>query len=308
MLSDASKRNQYDHGGLDNLNFKRRHYTNPSDLFRQHFGDIDLGDLFSDFSTTSRRRTFCRVPPDNHVRMRLSLKNVLTGSKMKIELERCIACEDCHGQGGAMSDRNCSTCNGSGMVVSQMGVNMIFQRTCPSCEGRGKEVTPCASCNEEGYTVVSEKISVNIPAGIDPMARLKLNGKGNEIFYGDKKIIGDAYLVIDYPQRSNGVYLNKGDIYTSINVPFNTIIGNKDISVDILECKTISLKLNANKPSGNEYRIKGAGIDENHDAFIKVFVDIPKNEIGEEDRKKLIKLMVNIYGNPDTSFKPTSIN
>ena len=58
----------------------------------------------------------------------------------------------------------------------------------------------------------------------------------------------------------------------------------------------------ATKKSGYQYKLAGEGATKEADAFVKVFIDFPKNNISKEDRDKLIKVLREIYGQPSTAF------
>ena len=90
-------------------------------------------------------------------------------------------------------------------------------------------------------------------------------------------------------------------------VPFNTILDEEEISINILDCKNIKLKLDIDKPSGHQYEIKDGGIQKDKSAFVKVFVDFPKNKLDESGKEKLKKVMGEVYGKTKKSFKPTTI-
>ena len=60
--------------------------------------------------------------------------------------------------------------------------------------------------------------------------------------------------------------------------------------------------------SKQEYKIEGAGVSENKDAFVKVFVTLPEKNISDKERNKLSKILEEIYGEPGNKFKPGTPN
>ena len=294
VLSDPKKKLIHDSGGIAFDGFR----FNPSNMF-------DPQSIFMNMGQNTRRRR-SRINQDNRVIYRSSLEEILNGTKIEIEIQRYIACSKCQGNGHIVTDKNCSVCNGRGMVSSTNGITFIT-RTCPKCGGSIKEIEPCFDCNEQGYIVNREKISVAIPAGISNLSSLKLKGKGNEVYYGKQKIVGDTYVVIDYPESQDGVALRNGDIYASVNVPFNLIWLEASIKVNIFNIREIDIKLDSSKSSGHQYTISGKGVDNNHSAFIKVFVDIPQNKVSKKNREKLDAVLRDVYGKPDGIFKPSAV-
>ena len=297
VLSDPQKRERYDSGGMDHLSFD---YSggNPFDIFSNFMNFTPFEEQF-----TQRARTV-RINPDNKFVHKANLQQVLAGERIEIQIKRHISCSDCLGQGSVDGDEQCDTCHGAGIRSTRKG-NMFFQTTCNACGGTGRKTFQCASCHGGAYKTVIETISLNIPIGISPLGTLRLKGKGNEIYYGEgQRTVGDAYLVIDYPQKYRGVELKNGNIYSSIKVPFHAVLEEKEIEVDIFGCKKMSFKLDSTKRSGHQYKIEKAGVTENNDAYVKVFVDFPKNKIDKEEKDKLINLMREIYGEPTKQFRP----
>lgn len=302
VLSDPNKRSNYDRGGSDTGAFG----INMDEFFGSQFGQFGF-DISSMFGGTNVRRNRSRINQDIKMSLRLSMVEVFNGAKINISLDRKKACEKCHGDGHKIINDICSSCGGKGCTQSVNG-NMIFQSNCKTCGGSGKMNEKCSSCNGAGYYGSEEKILINIPIGITPMSTLKMGGKGNEVYINNSKIIGDAYITIDYPNRHNGVIIENGNIYTTISVPFSTILSEEKVKVDILGCRKLEFKLNSNNKSGYVYRIDNEGLNKNNNAFVKVLIDLPKNNISEENRQKILSAIKEVYGELSTEFRPESFD
>jgi DnaJ-class molecular chaperone len=140
------------------------------------------------------------------------------------------------------------------------------------------------------------------------MTALNLNGKGNQVFYGGQKITGNVFVVVDYPSSAGGLALRNGNLYASVRVPFDVAVAGKKITLKISKSKTLKLKLDPAKRSGETYHLKGDGVTPSSDAFVKVYVDFPENNISEENRKKLIEVLEEVYGKSTTTFQPSAID
>jgi molecular chaperone DnaJ len=236
---------------------------------------------------------------------RASMEDVIKGKKIEVDFVRHITCGKCQGEGCIEKEEQCDVCKGQGMLNSLNG-NVYFSMTCGECGGSGKKMEKCKDCEGKGSASVSEKANVNIPAGIGPLSALKMTGKGNTVYFNGQKTTGDTYIIIDYPQKERGVLLMNGDIHSSIVVPFNTVMSEKEIKVDILGCKEVTLKLDSSKKTGHQYKIEHQGVTDKNNAFIKVFLDLPKNKIDGGSKKKIIDLMEEIYGSPTLQFNPAT--
>ena len=291
ILSDSEKRHLYDMGGLAS-GFS----GTPFDIFSSMFG-MNI----NSFRTSNGPN----VALDNKIAIRVSLAQIIKGDVATVEFKRFLACEECMGQGYIIGIETCNACNGTGKLNSSMG-NMVFITNCDRCGGTGKNRKKCNKCHGVPYKTVKAKAKVNIPKGTPPMSTLKIEGQGNEVYQHNTRIIGNTWVIIDYARSEQGVQLNHGDIYVVVKIPFNTIIAEETVKIDILGCKEIEFKLDSTKGSGWQYKVEGAGVTEDKDAFVKVLIDSPENKLGREDRDKLNKFMGEIYGLPLRQFKPTS--
>lgn len=289
-LSDPNKRAQYDNGGVNGSFFGNFNHFNP-------FGN-------NPFINFVNRNDAHRINPDIRLQYRAKMEDIIKGSKAEFIIKRQKACGECKGVGYKDTDKTCTACNGLGQMFAQVGGNMRIAMSCQHCAGTGRAKDRCNVCKGNGYDTIAEKVSIVIPKAHNPLSAIKIKGKGNEIVVGDQRQTGDAYIIIDYPNTYKGVTLSNGSIHTSIKVPFDAMINEETIKVDILGCKEIECKLEHDKPSGYVYEIPKSGIEEHNNAFVKVLVDLPKNKISEESRKKLISIMREAYGEPTTRFRP----
>jgi molecular chaperone DnaJ len=157
-------------------------------------------------------------------------------------------------------------------------------RPCPRCYGRGKIITePCRQCGGKGQTFGQKKISINIPAGIQHGAKLRLRGQGQPGIAGGSP--GD--LIVKVNMAEHRFFERKGsDIYCK--VPINVaqaILGSK-IRVRTIDGK-VDLKIPPGTQSGTKFRLKGRGVKVNGsrgDQYVEVVVEVPKN-ISEKQKR-----------------------
>lgn len=317
VLSDDKKKSHYDQfGTASNGNFR-----DPRDAFSHFWGNsdntngIDVEDILNNMSggyfnggNTGRIRQKA-INPDIRIVCGITLKDAIKGADAVIKISRAIACDTCKTTGFDTTKESeiCTTCGGRGMRIAQMQGNMVFQQTCGACGGMGKKLTSCDKCSGNGYNQLEESLSVKIPKGIQPMSTLRLKDKGNITYRGERKVEGSLFVVIDYPMEENGIALKDGELFATIKVPFNQMLMDEKVKVNILGIKKIVVELDHNNPSGYLYEVKDGGVQEGKSAFVKVFADFPQNKINEENRLKLIGILKEIYGESTTTFKPESI-
>jgi molecular chaperone DnaJ len=194
VLSDAEKRGLYDrfgHEGPRGAGFGGG-FANMGDIFSA-FGDI-FGDLFGGFGGSGARGR--ARGSDIETSVDLTLAEVAKGAAKEIKIRRRIACKECGGTGAAAGSgrERCQQCGGRGQVMHQQGFLMI-QTTCPICRGEGTIVRkPCPTCKGGGLSVAEESLQVNIPAGVEDGATLRLTGRGEAAPGGGQP--GNLYVTL----------------------------------------------------------------------------------------------------------------
>jgi len=302
VLSDENKRAHYDrvgHSHFGRPSNSRNSYASPFSNFSSFHSS--MGSQGFPFGTTQRMTS-----PDIRVGLNLSLEQIIRGDKIAISIGRKIACESCHGNGHIPTTSKCVHCDGKGARQGQIA-NVVFSTICENCRGTGFEFESCSKCCGNAYSTVNESMTVTIPPNISHLSSLRLVGKGNEVFYQGQKIVGDLHIVVDYPSSQDGVTLRNGNLHLIVKVPFDTVLADKTIKINVFNCKTFSLKLDRNNKSGHQYIIKNSEMSNKSDVLVKVFIDSPTNNISKEDRDRLLKLMGEIYGSPNTTFQPVPI-
>lgn len=312
VLSDNDKKSHYDQFGVADMGSSG--FRDPRDAFvnfRRFFDDEDMFPNMENFTGNIFERHFKQktINPDIRMAYNLSMKDIIKGSEIVLSVSRAIACENCKTTGINESKemKICSACNGKGVRMSKINGNMFIQQTCGSCGGYGKEIEQCQKCSGNGYTILEEKLSLKIPKNIPHMAALRLKNKGNITYKGTYKVEGSLFVIIDYPEEEEGITLKNGSFYASVKVPFNLMLSGEKIKINFFGVKKVPLELDPSKTSGYQYEIKDGGTENGKSAFIKVFADFPKNNINDENRNKLVKIMKEIYGELPTTYKPDSL-
>src|SRR3989338_1153505 len=153
ILSDTQKRAQYDQFGHSLGGGGFQGFEGFEGAF-QGFGDV-FGDLFEDFFGGSSRRSASRSGlrgADLEYSVELSLEDVVRGKEVTIEFLRAESCDTCQGSGAEPGSQKtvCSECGGHGEIRISQGF-FTMRRTCPRCQGEGKQITkPCRGCQGSG--------------------------------------------------------------------------------------------------------------------------------------------------------------
>jgi len=238
VLHDPQKRqiyDQYGHQGLEGTGFSG--FGGFDDIFSS-FGSI-FEDLFG-FSN-GRGRSRAQRGSDLRYDLNLSFMEAAFGTETEIEVKKAETCTACDGSGcePGTSPETCGHCQGSGQVSRSQGFFTV-RTTCPHCQGNGQSIPhPCQQCRGRGQVVVTKKVSVKIPAGVDNGSRLRLNGEGEAGAQGGPP--GDLYVFIgvephDFFKRDNSdvicqvpVSFVQAALGDSLKVP--TLVGEKTLTI-----------------------------------------------------------------------------
>lgn len=276
VLSDASKRAQYDrfgHAGVNGQGFGD-HFHSPEDVFSA-FGDI-FGDFFGFGGGAGRRRP--RAGADLRYNLTVSFRDAAKGTEVDLNIPKREICSDCSGSGSAPghSAETCKHCHGQGQVTQSQGFFRISV-PCPVCRGEGQVVThPCAKCRGLGIMQISKSIKVRIPAGVDNGSRLRLRGEGEPGDFGGPH--GDLYVVI-YVEEDKVFTRSGQDLLVAAEVSIVQAILGAKIEVPTLD-EPVTLEIPKGTQSGKVLRIKGLGLPhltstQKGDLLVEVMVRIP---------------------------------
>ena len=281
-LSDPAKRQQYNQfghqpsgtagGGAGGFDFSRFDLGGP--------GGVE--DLFSDLF--GRRGYAPQTGPskgeDLHYSIDLDFEDAVRGLSSEISLQRHGTCSTCQGTGIGAGGRlqPCPACKGSGRARVGLGF-LGGHQPCPQCRGTGKlPSTKCASCNGNGAVLMTERISVKIPPGVDNGSNIRIQGKGHAGPSGAPP--GDLYIVTRV--RSHPFFERRGDnLYCEAPISVTEAALGAKIEVPTVDGKA-SMRIPQGTNSGRIFRLQGMGVPHlkgsgRGDQFVTVKIVVPQN-------------------------------
>jgi len=115
-----------------------------------------------------------------------------------------------------------------------------------------------------------EVVNLKIPAGITSGKKLRVRGKGKN-FQGQR---GDLIIEVEVAESSE--YERDGDdLIKVIDVPLKKMLFGGKIAVQTLQ-KEINVKIPKNSKNGQKLRVKGYGVANKGDLYLKLNVVLPK--------------------------------
>jgi len=158
---------------------------------------------------------------DHLIQVTIDFLESARGAQRNFEVELIGECETCHGTGGAPGAemRTCNVCGGRGQVEQMQRTvlgQVMSRQVCPQCQG-AKEIPSerCATCVGRGRTAATQRIDVDIPAGIEHGQRIALRGRGHAGAPGG--VPGDLYVQVAV--ESDDQFVRDGlDIISSARV------------------------------------------------------------------------------------------
>ncbi len=300
VLSDPQKRSiydQYGHAGMD---------PNAGGFGGQDFGGFgDIFDMFFGGGGGRRNPNAPRQGADLQYTLTLQFKEAVFGKELDIEIPKDEECGKCHGSGAEPGSKieTCSTCRGTGQqeqVANTPFGRVVNRRTCSACGGKGKMIqVKCSECRGVGTVKKRRKIHLNIPAGVDEGAQLRVPGEGEPGINGGPP--GDLYVVIRV--RDHEFFERDGvDIYCKVPITFAQAALGDEIEVPTLDGK-VKLKVPAGTQTDTYFRLRGKGVPHlrragQGDQHVRVVVVTPTNLT--EKQKDLLREFGEISG-----VKPT---
>lgn len=303
ILSDASKRQQYDQFGHAAFGAGR---GGGGGGFGGGFGGgIDLeealrtfmgasgggGSIFDNFfgggGAGRRNPNAPQQGADLRFDLDIDFEEAVLGSSREIRINVNETCKACKGSGAepGSGKKTCRDCGGAGQVISGSGF-VQFRQTCPTCQGAGEVIEkPCSKCHGQGLVRNNRTIDVKIPAGVETGSRLRVAGRGEGGRRGGPA--GDLYIVL-HVREHEFFKRNDLDIICEVPVPFHIAALGGEVQVPTIHGNA-DLKIPAGTASGKIFRMRGKGVSSPRygtgDQHIVVQIEVPQGLSGKEKKK-----------------------
>jgi molecular chaperone DnaJ len=295
VLSDGDKRARYDrygHAGVDGNSGGGAHFTDVNDIF-EAFGGM-FGDLFggSGGGGGGRRRRGPKRGGDVRCDVTLTLSEAARGVTKEITCMRRKPCKTCSGSGASKGTiaESCDYCGGQGQVLQSAGVFRV-QTTCPACHGAGSIIkTPCKDCNGQGLVRERDKLSVEVPAGVDNDMKIRVSGEGEPSPDGGPP--GDCYCFVTV--EDDPLFEREGQhLICRVPITYSQAVLGATIEVPTLDGPE-EVKIKPGSPSGELIRLRRRGMPDPRytgvgDLVIVLDIEVPK-KVPKRQKELLRKL------------------
>jgi len=294
VLCDPQKRAAYDrygHAGVSGVGaggFDPNAFAGFEDIFGS------LGDLFGfgDMFGGRRRRGGPQRGSDLRYDLEISFEESYTGTETAIQIPREETCETCSGSGAAAgsSPEVCPQCKGTGQLRFQQGF-LTVARPCSTCRGSGRVVSrPCQACRGAGRVGRERKINAKIPAGIATGQRLRLYGEGEHGSAGGPP--GDLYVVV-HVQEHAFFHREGDDLYCELPVTFPLLALGGDARVPLVDGED-QIKIPAGTQPGARFKLRDKGMPNvsgrgHGDLYVIARAAVPK-KLTKDQRRLLEEL------------------
>lgn len=298
VLSDPEKRHRYDTYGPEGL---RGMSAGDSDLFG------GLGDIFEAFfggGVFGQRGGGRSGPPrgqDLEVVADLDFTTAVFGGEQAVTVRTALACDDCEATGAApgSTPAACSECGGSGQVrrvrQSILG-QMVTAGPCGRCGGMGEVIErPCPTCGGQGRTITDKTYTVEVPAGIDDGATLRLPGRGAVGLRGGPS--GDLYVHVRVAAHPS--FARQGDdLMHQQPITVSQATLGATLELETLD-GTEELVIPAGTQTGRVFRFRGLGVPHlqgrgRGDLLVHVRVETPTDLT--EEQEELLRRFAELRG------------
>ncbi|KAF9761492.1 Mitochondrial protein import protein mas5 [Nosema granulosis] len=274
VLFDEEKKKEYD-TGMPNFGFGGA-------------GGQDVFDFFSHFTGGHRKQQVKKVK-DTEYEIKISLKEAFTGKKAMFNVRVQRLCKGCDGKGGE-GEETCDKCKGQGKVQYQRRIGPMISVTeaaCYTCNETGKVIKGkiCEGCKGKQYVEHSEKIEVEIPAGVASGTNFVYTGIGNH-----KKgyVSGDVVFIVTIESNSRFKRVDN-HIISSINIPLYTSLVGGLVYFEHVDGRKIEITIDSFTDFKKSLVVKGEGFRDPENKNVVGNLYLEPNIVIERniDRQKL---------------------
>lgn len=244
----------------------------------------------------------------------VSFQDAVFGGTVPVTVKTALRCDDCSGTGAGAGTKpvQCVDCDGTGQVrrvrQSLLG-QMVTASPCQRCGGIGQVVaTPCGKCRGEGRIIEEATYKIDVPAGVDTGATLRLTGRGAVGPRGGAS--GDLYVhvrVAAHPTLQRDDF----DLVHVLTIGIAQAALGTTASIETLEGNE-ELVVPAGTQYGREFTLRGRGVPHLNsggrrrgDLRVVVRVDVPAKMT--DDEAKLLREFASLRGDsvasPDKGLK-----
>jgi molecular chaperone DnaJ len=294
-LSDPERRRHYDTSGraapapsLATYGFDGFDFT----VSVQGANAPTFGDLFADVFHQREAQRGEGEPErgvDLHQTVTLEFEEAMRGGQRTLTVMRQERCRVCQGRGRLnVAESRCVHCHGSGAVKSARG-HMVFSRACLYCGGAGTvRQTRCPGCAGQQVEMRTEELTINVPAGLADLARIRVAGKGHIGRNGGEP--GD--LLITVQVRRHPLFTRDGDdLFITLPIAIHEAALGAKIEVPSIDGPA-RLRVPPGTQSGQRFRIRERGVPSPRDGrrgdlVVEVRLMLPK--LLDERSKELLR-------------------
>ena len=263
VLADAERRREYDRGvappvpagaiaatvAFEGFDFSRAAEGPVAATFAELFADV--------FRDAAREATTPSRGLDIEQTARVSFLEAARGVDVRLSVTRQERCPQCAGHGRvSRAAVVCPACRGGGARRWARG-HMVFTRPCETCGGQGQVTTdPCRACAGVGVAPRTEVVTLALPPGIEPGARVAVPGRGHAGARGGHG--GDLYVTVEVDAHP---YFRRAglDVHLTLPVAVHEAILGARVDVPTPTGRA-RLKIPPGTAAGRRFRLAGQGI------------------------------------------------
>lgn len=287
VLSDPQKRQHYDMFGDAPAGGGSPFGGGLGDIFDMFFNG---GSNFGGATSGPPRGADVEAVAD------LAFVDAVFGCETEITVRTAVECQDCDGLGAesGTSPTSCPECGGSGQVrrvrQSILG-QMVTAGPCGRCGGFGSIVEhPCVACGGEGRRLEERTYTVDVPAGVDTGATLRLTGRGAVGPRGG--VAGDLYVHVRVAKDDRFERVDD-DLFLTERIAFTQAAIGTRLAIDTLD-GTEEIEIAPGAATGDVFRFRGRGVNRlrgrgRGDLVVRIVVETP-TDLDDEQRALLVHL------------------
>lgn len=236
--------------------------------------------------------------PDEHFSLHITLEDLFTHAKKRLQITKSVQCALCRGQGHIRTV--CGRCLGSGSHRPSLE-GATTRVMCAECHSTGFfDHQPCSVCQGAQVTTVATNVTLSLHPGIDVRAPVRIHHVLDDIEDPALSATLIVQLVLD-PHPRFQLYGDSSHLIVSQSITLVDSLAGCQLSIEHLDGSRLAVQIDDIVTPGHIHTIAGQGMwtldgTTRGNLYVQFYIVYPTHKLSAENRLLLRNALADVDG------------